>query len=243
MRIAILEDDRSQAFFLQHCLIAAGHAAQRYERGADLMKAVEQNDFDALLLDWNVPDVSGIEVLSRVRRQLRSAVPVLLITGRTNEEDIVHALREGADDYIAKPVRQKELLARIESVTRRTRESRPNNEVFEVSRLRVEVGARRIFLDGSAVKLSTKDFDLAAFFLRNIGRLFTRAQISQIVWGNTQLLRSRTLDTHISRVRTKLCLTEKHGWLLGAVYGRGYRLERLTTTTRELGGNRHDRHA
>jgi two-component system, OmpR family, response regulator RegX3 len=226
MRIAILEDDRSQAFLLQQCLLAAGHAAQRYERGADLMKAVAIGDFDALLLDWNVPDVSGMDVLTRVRQEMKSSVPVLLITSRASEEDVAHALRQGADDFMAKPLRHKELLARIESVTRRTRNLRLSNESFELHGIRVELGARRIYLHGSTVNLSAKDFDLAAFLLRNVGRPYSRAQISAAVWGNEKLSRSRTLDTHISRVRTRLCLNEPNGWFLGAIYGQGYRLER-----------------
>lgn len=239
MRIAILEDDRSQAFYLQHCLIAAGHAAQHYERGADLMKAVATDEFDALLLDWNVPDVSGIEVLNRVRQQLKSAVPILLVTGRSSEEDVVQALREGADDFISKPVRLKELIARIESVTRRARDPHPSSPGFELQGLRVDLASRRIYLHGTPVKLSTKDFDLAALVLGNVGRVFTRAQISEAIWGDKALVRSRTVDTHISRVRTKLCLTESNGWLLGAIYGRGYRLARLAVRD---GGSPRERH-
>jgi DNA-binding response OmpR family regulator len=238
MRIAILEDDRSQAFLLQHLLITAGHAPQRYARGTDLLEAMETDDFDALLLDWNVPDVSGLEVLMRVRQQMKLAIPVLLITSRPSEEDIVQALREGADDYIAKPVRHKELVARLESVARRTRHARSGDETLEIHGLRVELESRRIYLGGKPIKLSTKDFDVAAFFLRNVGRLFTRAQISEQVWGDRTLVRSRTLDTHISRVRTKLGLTEAHGWLLGAIYGQGYRLERLATRGRPRFSNR-----
>jgi DNA-binding response OmpR family regulator len=226
VRIAILEDDRSQAFLLQQCLLVAGHIAKRYERGADLMKAVAVEDFDALLLDWNVPDLSGIEVLTRVRRDMKSSIPVLLITSRASEEDVVYALRQGADDFIAKPVRHKELLARIESVTRRARGVRASNEFFELHGIRVDLGSRRIYLHGSTVDLSAKDFDLAAFLLRNVGRPYSRTQISEAVWGDERLSRSRTLDTHISRVRTRLRLNEAHGWWLGAIYGEGYRLER-----------------
>ena len=227
MRIAILESDRSQAFMLQHWLIAAGHVPRRYERGVDLIRDIEDDGFDALLLDWNTPDSLCIEVLSHVRQQLKLSIPVVLITSRTSEDDLVHALREGADDYIQKPLRHRELLARLESVTRRTRNLAPAKESFEVGRLRVDVAARRVFLNNYPVELSTKDFDLAVFLLRNVGRLFSRAQISEAVWGDRIFLRSRTLDTHVSRVRRKLWLTELNGWRLGAVYGQGYRLERL----------------
>jgi len=228
MRIAILETDRSQAFVLQHWLTTAGHAPRRYEDGCDLLKDVEDDGFDALLLDCDTPDRKSTEILLHVRRELNSNVPVVLITSSTNEDDLVQALREGADDYIPKPVRQRELLARLESVTRRTSNLLLTKECFEVGRLRVDVAARRIFLNNLPVDLSAKDFELAVLLLRNVGRLFSRAQISEAVWGDARLLRSRTLDTHISRVRTKLWLTHCNGWHLGAIYGRGYRLERLT---------------
>lgn len=236
MRIAILETDRSQAFVLQHWLMTAGHAPRRYESGGDLLRDVEDDGFDALLLDWDTPGRTGIEVLVHVRQELNSNVPVVLITSSTNEEDLVHALREGADDYIPKPIRHRELLARLESVTRRTRNLQLTRESFQVGRLRVDVTARRIFLNNLPVDLSAKDFELAVLLLRNVGRLFSRAQISEAVWGDARLLRSRTLDTHISRVRTKLWLTQCNGWRLGAIYGRGYRLERLTagSTARDI---------
>jgi len=227
MRIGILEDDRSHAFVLQRCLIEAGHVPQRYERGADILKAVETDDLDALLLDWNVPDLSGIEVLNRVRQQLKSSIPIVLITARTSEDDVVQALRQGADDYMSKPVGNKELLARLESVTRRTRQSRPRQESIESGRLRVDIPARRIYVDGRPAELSAKDFDLAVLLLRNVGRLFSRSQISEAVWGGKAVMKSRTLDTHVSHVRTRLCLSEANGWRLSAVYGRGYRLERF----------------
>jgi DNA-binding response OmpR family regulator len=234
MRIAILETDRSQAFMLQQWLTAAGHVPHRYESGGELIRDVEDDGFDALLLNWSVPDSTGIEVLSHIRREMQSSVPVVLITSRTGEEDVVQALAAGADDYIAKPLRHRELLARLESVTRRTRNLLLIRKSFQIGRLRVDVAARRIFLNNMPVDLSAKDFDLAVFFLSNVGRLFSRSRISEAVWGSPALLRSRTLDTHVSRVRTKLWLTEANGWRLGAIYGQGYRLERLTATRTQL---------
>ena len=109
-----------------------------------------------------------------------------------------------ADDFISKPVRLKERIARIESGTRRARDPHPSSPAFELQGLRVDLASRRIYLYATPVKLITKDFDLAALVLGNVGRLFTRSQISEAIWGDKGLVRSRTVDTHISRVRTKL---------------------------------------
>ena len=142
MRIAILEDDPSQLELLSHWLKLAGHHAHTFEQGTPLLRTLEHESFDALLLDWNVPDVSGIEVLRQVRQQLRSSIPVLFGTARNAEEDIVAALRAGADDYLVKPLRRLELLARLDAVTKRNAgETIPD---FEVDRFRVNGEARQL---------------------------------------------------------------------------------------------------
>ena len=223
MRIAILEDDLSQLELIGHWLESAGHHAHTFERGALLLRALERETYDALVLDWNVPDVSGIEVLRQVRQQLHPGTPVLFGTARDAEGDIVAALRAGADDYLIKPMRRMELLARLEALTRRI--AIETVEVLEVGRFRVDCKARQLLRDDGLVQLTAKDFDLAVFFLRNVGRLLTRAEIRERVWGISQELKSRTLDTHVSRIRNKLGLLAEHGWSLVAVYGYGYRLE------------------
>jgi DNA-binding response OmpR family regulator len=225
MRIAILEDDPSQLELIGYWLKSAGHHADTFEQGALLLRALEHETYDALLLDWNVPDVSGIEVLRQVRQQLHKGTPVLFGTARDAEEDIVAALRAGADDYLIKPMRRMELLARLQTVTRRVAVEAV--QFLEVGRFRVDCTARQLLRDDVPVQLTAKDFDLAVFFLRNVGRLLTRGQIRECVWGVSQELNSRTLDTHVSRIRNKLRLRAEHGWSLAAVYGYGYRLEQL----------------
>src|SRR4051812_18305011 len=191
MRIAVLEDDRSQAFVLRHCLTVAGHNTTSFERGTSLLEAVKVQKFDALLLDWNVPDMSGVEVLSRVRTELELNIPAVVVTARNTEEDIVHALKQGADDYICKPIRPKELLARLESVTKRE-ERADNNDVLQLGRLLVDVPGRQALINNAPVPLSLKDFDLAVFFLRNIGRVLSRRKIVDAVWGPSFDVTSRT---------------------------------------------------
>jgi len=227
MKIAVLEDDRSQAFVLRQCLTVAGHNPNSFDRGHSLLEAVQTERFDALLLDWNVPDLSGIDVLNHVRKQLNSNIPAVIVTSREAEDDIVHALREGADDYICKPIKPKELIARLESVTKRDT-TVASTHVLDFGRLLVDIPSRRVLINNKPVTLSVKDFDLAVFLLRNVGRVLSRRQIVEGVWGAEADVTSRTLDTHVSRVRNKLWLTISNNWHLGAVYGHGYRLEQLS---------------
>ena len=225
MRIAILEDDPSQLELVGHWLALEGHEPQRFEHGVELLKAISLEDFDLLILDWNLPDLSGIDVLKRVRQS--SKIPVLFCTARDEQDDVAKALSEGADDYLSKPVRRLELLARTDSVTRRATRMQAKDDTFEVDGFRVDCASRTITRDGALLELNTKDFDLAVLFLRNLGRLLARSQIHEAVWGAKGSVASRTIDTHVSRIRGKLGLVYEHGWELKAVYAHGYRLERI----------------
>jgi len=227
MRIAILEDDVSQSELLSHWLQLAGHNPHAFEQGANLLRALERESFDALVLDWNVPDLSGVDVLKRVRQRLHSSVPVLFVTARNREDDVVTALREGADDYMVKPVRRLELLARLEALSRRGQHGQEQAEVLELDVYRVDCQTRTVLRNTAPVDLTAKDFDLSVLFLRNVGRLLSRGHIRETVWGPNAVVTSRTLDTHVSRIRNKLGLTPDNGWRLAAVYRYGYRLEQL----------------
>jgi two-component system response regulator RegX3 len=231
MRIAVLEDDMSQMELISRWLEMAGHRAHSFERGEDLLRALEKETFDALLLDWNVPGVNGIEVLKRVRQQVGARIPILFATARTDEADVVLALRQGADGYLVKPLRRLELLARVEAVTRRNVAEGSQAQHLEVGIFRVDAAARRLLRNNEPLDLTAKDFDLAVFFLRNVGRLLSRGHLRESVWNAKAVVSSRTLDTHVSRIRNKLLLTPEHGWRLIAVYGYGYRLEQLAGST------------
>jgi DNA-binding response OmpR family regulator len=180
---------------------------------------------DMLLLDWNLPETTGIDVLRRLR-QVSTRTPVLFCTARGDQDDVVKALREGADGYVVKPIRRIELLARIDTVARRTSKLNRASEAFEVRGLHVDCERRAVVKAGVQLELTTKDFDLAVLFLRNVGRLLSRSQIQEAVWA-TSAVTSRTIDTHVSRIRSKLGLVPKNGWQLKAVYAHGYRLEEV----------------
>ena len=226
MRIALLEDDKKQSDRIQAWLRAAGHSCHTYTLGKDLMRAGQRETFDMFLLDGEVPEMSGAQVLAWIRTDIAEPVPVLFVTAREREEDIVHALSKGADDYMLKPLRKRELLARIRVLARRVL-SGEEPEVLEYGRLRVDSRSRQVTLDGTDVAMTQKDFELAVFLLRNLGRLLSRGHILEAVWGQSAKLNTRTVDTHISRIRGKLQLTPENGWRLSAVYHRGYRLERV----------------
>jgi two-component system response regulator RegX3 len=187
---------------------------------------LQRDRFDALLLDWNVPGLSGMGVLKALR-QMHVSTPVVMCTARDSEADIVEALRAGADDYVVKPLQRMELLVRLEAVTRRRAVVDPSLEELVLGGVRVNFTARTIVRNDVRVELTAKDFDLSVLFLRHVGRLLSRRYIRESVWKSTAEINSRSLDTHVSRVRRKLQLTPENGWRLSAVYSHGYRLERL----------------
>jgi two-component system response regulator RegX3 len=227
MRVALVEDDLSQAELLAHWLELAGHRCHQFDRGEELIRALDQESFDVVVLDWNLPDMSGVDVLKRIRSSRQAGVPIVFVTARNREDDVVTALRQGADDYMVKPVRRLELLARLETIARRGKHRVEQPEVLEVGVYRVDTQTRTVTRSERAVDLTAKDFDLSVLFLRNIGRLLSRGHIRESVWGPNAVVTSRTLDTHVSRIRNKLGLTPENGWRLAAVYRYGYRLEQL----------------
>ncbi len=231
MRIAILEDEGSQAFLLQHCLLRAGHLPKRYETGISFLDAVRLDPFDLLLLDWETPGMTGLEVIRIIRRDLKSSVPAIMVTARTTEEDIVEGLRAGADDFVEKPFRVPELLARVECVARHHR-CMPSHAPLQQANIRVDFDARRIVVNEMPITLSVKDYALAVFMLERVGRLVSRREIVDAVWGSKIHPDSRSVDTHMSRIRVKLRLNESKGWQLAAVYGEGYRLDRTARKAR-----------
>jgi two-component system response regulator RegX3 len=227
MRVAIVEDDPSQAELLTHWLELAGHRCHHFDRGEALIRALDQESFDILVLDWNLPDISGVDVLKRIRASQQSGLPILFVTARNREDDVVLALRQGADDYMVKPVRRLELIARLEAIARRGKHRAEQQEILELDVYRVDCQTRTVMREDRVVDLTAKDFDLSVLFLRNIGRLLSRGHIRETVWGPNAVVTSRTLDTHVSRIRNKLGLTPENGWRLAAVYRYGYRLAQL----------------
>ncbi|MCY1539618.1 Alkaline phosphatase synthesis transcriptional regulatory protein PhoP [compost metagenome] len=206
-------------------MTTAGYTCTSYHQSRDLLAALRAERFDLVLLDWHLPDIDGDDVVRWLRANIGPRIPVIFLTNRSSEDDLVEGLRAGADDYIVKPLRPQELLARVAALLRRSQIAEPANDGFDVARYSIEPAARVISLDSTPVALAPKEFDLALLFFRNIGRLMSRDVLAECVWNREIPATSRTLDTHLSNIRQKLQLRPEHGVRLSSSYALGYRLE------------------
>ena len=228
MRIVILEDDRDQAILLKAWLEEDDHLCEVYYDGTSFVRAYSRDSYDLVILDWMVPNTSGIEVLKHLRGQLDSIVPVIFITQRDAEKDIVEALENGADDYMTKPVSRLEMLARVGTVTRRMGlEERNFREHYDYPPFSIDTRLRQVSVDGEPVEMTSKEYYLSLFLFRNVGRVISRGHLLEMVWGTSARVNTRTIDTHISRLRNKLCIDDQPNWKLSSVYRHGYRLENM----------------
>ena len=229
MRIAVLDSDRSQADLICQVLTSAGHTCQTYDSGKEMLATLRKDSFDMLILDWQVADLGGAEVLRRAKEKLSATTPMMFITNSSAEDDIVSGVSAGADDYMIKPLRRGELVARVQALLRRAYPSQNGAEQLQFGPYIFETRPGRLLMDGAVIDVTHKEFYLALLFFRNIGRPLSRAYIHEAVWIRETVVPSRTMDTHVSRVRNKLQLRPENGFRLVPVYSYGYRLEKLGT--------------
>lgn len=227
MRVALLDDDPHVLESVSTAMANAGFTCKTYRLSRELMQDLKRESFDLLMVDWLLPDLPGIEVIKAVRSQLNSDMPILLVTARDAERDVIEALDAGADDYMVKSSRTGELVARVRALLRRTRNKPEVERVFELGPFRMDTRTNDAWRSGRHIELTQKEFNLALLLLKNIGKPLSRGHIREIVWGRGTEVPSRTMDTHISRVRSKLDLRPDSGFLLAPVYSYGYRLEQL----------------
>jgi two-component system, OmpR family, response regulator RegX3 len=227
MRIALLEDDPDQSIVMKEWLLHSGHQCDCYVSGHDFIRAVKRYTYDILILDWMIPDITGVEVLKWVRENVDWRIPVIFTTQRDSEEDIVYGLTQGADDYMIKPIKHRELLARIEALGRRTLNTEDTDPVLKVEPFQINRTTRQIQKNNQIVPTTTIEFDLALLMFRNYGRVLSRDYILENVWGRNPEETTRTVDTYVSRIRKKLGIMPVNAWRLVSVYQHGYRLEKL----------------
>lgn len=226
MRIAILEDDPDQLALISRWIENSGHRVYGYLAGHDILKNAARESFDLFVLDWEVPDISGLDVLRRIRGKVSTSVPVLFVTVRDTEEDIVLALNTGADDYMIKPVSQGETIARVGALLRR---AYPQKDETHIVRPPYDFDTQSNIarIDGVAVDLTPKEFALAALLFRNFEQLMSRDYLLEAVWERGVDIDTRTVDTHISTIRKKLKLRGEYGLRVAAIYNYGYRLKQI----------------
>jgi DNA-binding response OmpR family regulator len=227
MRIAVLDDDPAQTDFICQTLTAAGHACHAFTKGGELVKQLRRQTFDLLVLDWNVPDMAGDQVLHWVRQSLSARLPVLFMTNRSRETDIAAMLNSGADDYVVKPVSEPVLIARVGSLLRRAYQLSPPAPKETFGAYEFDLKARQASINGRPVALTQKEFELALLLFQHLSRPLSRAHILDVIWKQSTDIPSRTMDTHVSMLRSKLGLRPENGYRLTPIYGYGYRLERV----------------
>ncbi|MBU6952443.1 response regulator transcription factor [Hahella sp. HN01] len=227
MKIGLLEDDQNLADQLLLNLRNSDFQCRHYNTGKDFLFAVTHDSFDLLIMDWQLPDMDGIDILRKVRQQQEWPIPVLFLTQREAEEDIIEALESGADDYMVKPARPGELIARLKALSRRNRTEETDAEEASYGAFSINHKKRTIQLNGEPLTLTDKDFDLTTFLFENKGRLLSRKYLLERVWGVSSDINTRTVDTHMSRLRRKLGIKPENGFRIKTIYQHGYRLEEV----------------
>ncbi|MEN9293199.1 MAG: hypothetical protein RL590_534 [Actinomycetota bacterium] len=224
-KILIVEDEASFSEALEFLLGKEGFSIVTAATGTEALRKFEQGGIDLVLLDLMIPEVSGIEVCRQIRA--KSKIPIIMLTAKDSEVDKVVGLEIGADDYVTKPYSSRELVARIRAVLRRN----GNDEVESASGLltvggvKMDVDRHQVSVNGSAISLPLKEFELLEFLMRNAGRVLTRMQLIDRVWGSDYVGDTKTLDVHIKRLRAKIETDPANPTVIQTVRGLGYKME------------------
>lgn len=226
-RILIVEDEVSFSEALSFLLGKEGYDVEIAENGRIALETFKKSSFDLILLDLMIPEISGIDVCRSIRTT--SAVPIIMLTAKDSEIDKVVGLELGADDYVTKPYSARELVARIKAVLRRGAidevTNSPESGVFSVGDIRMDIERHLVTVKGNAISLPLKEFELLEFLLRNEGRVLTRAQLIDRVWGGDYYGDTKTLDVHIKRLRSKIEDDPAEPKLIHTIRGLGYKFE------------------
>lgn len=230
MKILAVDDEPAQAALLRDTLIAEGFDVRSATAGAEAIRFLETDTVDLVVLDWNLPDISGLEVVAWIRTRIGRDLPVLFLTNRAREDQLVVALEAGADDYMVKPIRRHELIARVRALLRRAYPVNSQPASINIGRYRLDLVTETAFLSDEPIKLTSREFTVAVALFQNCGRAMPRDALIKSIWGRHSDHISRTLDTHIYRVRSKMRIGPENGLRLRAVYNHGYRLELVDST-------------
>jgi len=223
-RVLVVEDEESISDALSYMLRREGYDVSVAETGPDALALFDRDGTDLVLLDLMIPGISGTEVCRTIRQ--KSNVPIIIVTARDTEVDKVVGLELGADDYVTKPFSSRELVARIRAVLRRGGESDELlSAVLEAGPVRMDIERHTVSVDGEPVALPLKEFDLLELLVRNAGRVLTRGQLIDRVWGADYVGDTKTLDVHVKRLRSKIEPDPAAPKYLLTVRGLGYKFE------------------
>ena len=221
--ILVVEDEESFSDALSFMLRKEGFAVDVASTGPDALARFDRSPADLVLLDLMLPGMSGTDLCRAIRA--RSRVPIIMVTAKDSELDKVLGLELGADDYVTKPFSSRELVARIRAVLRRNADEFDDNPVIESGPVRIDPERHEVRVAGEVVSLPLKEFDLLAYLVRNAGRVLTRAQLIDRIWGSDYVGDTKTLDVHVKRLRAKVEADPSHPVHLVTVRGLGYKFE------------------
>ena len=222
-RILVVEDEESYRDPLSYLLRKEGYEVSLAATGPEAIAEFDRGGADLVLLDLMLPGISGTEVCRQLRQ--RGNVPVIMLTAKDSEIDKVVGLEIGADDYVTKPYSSRELLARIRAILRRRTEPEPaDDEALQVGGIRLDSDRHTVEVDGEPTAFPLKEFELLELLLRNAGRVLTRGQLIDRVWGSDYVGDTKTLDVHVKRIRAKVEVDPANPVRLLTVRGLGYKL-------------------
>ncbi len=224
MRVALADDEQELLDQIAGIVMSAGHEVETFRNGTDLQRALQRETYDVVMLDWNMPGQTGLDILYWARENLPSAPPFIMITSRGENEDVVRGLEAGAVDYITKPESDDIIRARLEAAGRRIGADRPDPEV-KYGQYTLNRQSKEVDFSGKAVAVTAKEFDLLDLLFQNLDRPLSRGYLFSRVWGGNIELETRTIDVHVSRLRSKLELKPENGYVIRTVFGFGYRMD------------------
>ncbi|MEH6827466.1 response regulator transcription factor [Parasphingorhabdus sp.] len=225
MRVAIADDDSEIIEFLGGIVEGQGYVYAGYADGTSLSNALLRDTFDLVILDWNMPGKNGMQILEWMESAVEDRPPVIMMTSRTAKQDITDALNAGADDYITKPEDKNVIAARINALLRRNNGASAMETTAEYGDYLLNRIEQTVRHGDREIALTAKEFELTDLMFRNRDRTLSRRYIMETVWRTNAHLATRTLDMHVSRIRSKLALKPENGFRIFTVFGYGYRLE------------------
>jgi DNA-binding response OmpR family regulator len=222
-RVLVVDDEPTIGYVVSRYLERAGYQTEVAATGKDALSSAAAEQPDVVVLDLMLPDLDGLEVMRRLRRDGRDRTAIILLTARGEESDRVVGLQLGADDYVVKPFSPAELVARVDAVLRRLAPAPEHEPPLNFDGLEIDPGGRRVSRDGARIDLTPREFDLLLFLARNPGQTFTREELMNRVWQFSFYIDTSTVTVHIRRLRAKLEPDPERPRFIETVWGVGYR--------------------
>lgn len=228
MHVFIVDDEEQQAELMSLWLEIENISCSCFHDGESIMQSLMQADNkpDLIILDWNLPDIQGDQLLKKIRHKIDESIPIIFVSARADKSDIVLALENGANDYIVKPADRNEWVARVKLQLKNQHKTLSNKHLITEGNITIDTQAQSVTVSNKNINITPKEFAVTLALFNNIGNIVSRDDLMSNVWGYSEDINTRTVDTHISRVKKKLGLTPENSWSLNSVYNFGYRLER-----------------